>query len=122
MTHRTLFLINAILAVLFGLGFLLVPVPLLASYGVELNDAGLFITRLLGSEFIGYAIISWLLKDTPGSSELRAVILAMFVSDLIAFVLALIYQLQGVANALGWLTVAIYLLLAAGFGYFYFSK
>jgi hypothetical protein len=122
MTLRTLFTINAIVAVLFGLAFLLAPVPLLASYGVELSDAGLYVARLLGSAFIAFALISWFFRDSPGSSELRAVILALFVSDLIGFVLSLIYQLQGVANALGWSTVVIYLLLGVGFGYFYMSK
>jgi hypothetical protein len=115
-------MINAIVAVLFGLGFVLVPEPLLASYGVELSEAGLFVARLLGTAFIAFALISWLIKDSPGSSELRAVILAFFVSDLIGFVLSLIFQLQGVANALGWSTVLIYLLLGVGFGYFYLSK
>jgi len=37
-------------------------------------------------------------------------------------VMAFIGQLAGIANALGWSTVAIYLLLALGFAYFQFMK
>jgi hypothetical protein len=37
------------------------------------------------------------------------------------FVIALIAQIGGAVNALGWLTVAIYLLLAIAFGYFVFT-
>jgi hypothetical protein len=46
----------------------------------------------------------------------------MFIGDAIGFVVALIAQLGGVENELGWSTVAIYLLLAVGFGYFRFAK
>jgi len=45
-----------------------------------------------------------------------------FKSDGVAFVLALMAQLKGVVNSLGWSTVAIYLLLALGFAYFHFAK
>jgi hypothetical protein len=48
--------------------------------------------------------------------------LALFIADGVGFVLALVGQLGNVVNALGWLTVAIYLLLALGFGYFQFVK
>ena len=53
---------------------------------------------------------------------LAAIVLALFVSDAVAFVLALMAQLKGVVNSLGWSTVAIYLLLALGFAYFLFAK
>jgi hypothetical protein len=48
--------------------------------------------------------------------------LAIFVGDTIGFIVALLAQLAGTVNALGWLIVALYLLLALGFGYFQFSK
>jgi hypothetical protein len=122
MTLRTLFTINAIIAILFGLALVLMPVPLQASYGVELSDAGLYMSRSLGAAFLGFGLISWLVRDSPGSSELRAILLGFFVSDVIGFVISLMYQLQGVTNALGWTTVAIYLLLALGFGYYYWKR
>jgi len=42
----------------------------------------------------------------------------MFIGDATAFIVALIAQFAGVENELGWSTVATYLLLAMGFGYF----
>jgi hypothetical protein len=119
MKTSTLFIINFVVALVFGLAFVLIPGSLLSLYGVALSDAGLFVSRLLGAAFIGFAIISWMFRFTSESGELRAILLTFFVSDIIGFIISLIYQLQGVANALGWSTVAIYLLLGLGFGYFY---
>ncbi len=122
MKLSTLFVINAVVAALFGLGFVLIPAMVLSWYAVELNTPGLYVARLFGSALLTFGIISWLVRNGSGMAELRAIVMAFFIGDAIGFVLSLIYQLQGIANALGWSTVAIYLLLALGFGYFYFFK
>ena len=122
MKLSNLFLINAVVAILFGLGFILIPVTVLSWYGVALNEAGLFVASLYGSALITFGLISWLVRNLASSDTLRAVILSFFIGDAIGFVLSLINQLQGVANSFGWSTVVIYLLLGLGFGYFYMKK
>ncbi len=122
MKLSTLFIINAIVAILFSLLFVFIPATTLSFYGVQVSAAGLYIARLLGAAFLTFGIISWLVRDSGSSDAVRAIVLAFLVSDLVGFILSLLYQLQGIANALGWSTVAIYLLLGLGFGYFYWSK
>lgn len=122
MKLSTLFSANAIIAILFGLAFAVIPATALSWYGVTLIDAGLFISRLLGICYIGFAIISWQVRGSAASKDLKAILLAFFVGDILGFLVSLYYQLQGIANSLGWLTVAIYLVLGVGFGYFYFKK
>jgi hypothetical protein len=122
MNLRILFTITAIIAVLIGLALLLVPAPMLRSYGSEVNDTAIIMARLLGATNLSIAIIAWLVKDSPGSSDLRAILLAFFVGNVLGFVVSLITVLQGVGNALSWSTVVIYLLLAAGFGYYYMQS
>lgn len=122
MKLSNLFLITAIVAFLFGLLFVFIPATALSWYGIQLSAAGVFIARLLGAAFLGFGIISWMVRNSGGSDAVRAIVLAFFVSDLIGFILSLLYQLQGLANALGWTTVAIYLLLGLGFGYFYWMR
>ena len=117
MNRSTIFMINAVIAVLFGLVFLLIPATVLSWYGVQLEAAGLFLARLYGSALLIFAIISWMVREAPASQSLRGIIVAFFIGDAIGFLLSLVYQLQGVANALGWSTVVIYLLLALAFGY-----
>ena len=120
MKLSTLLAINAVFAVIFGLGFLLIPETLLSFYGVSLGAAGLYLGRLLGGAFLGYGILSWLVRDGSGP-EMRAIVLALFVSEITGFVITVYYQLQGIANALGWSTAVIYLLFGLAFGYHYFK-
>ncbi len=121
MKLSTLLTINAIVAILFGLGFLLIPDTLLSWYGVDLPVAGIFISRLLGAAFVAFATVSWEVRTADSaadSSAVRAILLSFFIGDILGALISLIYQVDGVANALGWTTVAIYLLLGLGFGYF----
>jgi hypothetical protein len=70
------------------------------------------------------------LKESPRKKEggkmklstlmaIKGVIVLVFG---IGFVVALIGQLSGLVNALGWLTVALYFFLAIGFGYHALKK
>lgn len=115
----TLFVINAIVAGAFGLGFTLAPGPLLAPYGITGLSAGaILVARLFGAALCGYGILSWLLRGAADSPAVRAVVTALCLADAIGFVAALVGQLSGAANALGWSTVALYLILAVAFGAF----
>jgi hypothetical protein len=87
-----------------------------------LGPAGTVIPQLFGAALIGYAVVNWFARNAKGDEALRAIILANLVADTVGFIVALLGQLSGLTNALGWFTVVIYLLLALGFGYFQFVK
>ena len=114
--------IAAVVAVVFGLAFVLVTGPLLSFYGVTLDKAGTLVAQLFGAALIGFAVLNWFARGVTDREARQAILLANLASDTVGFVMALIGQLAGVANALGWSTVAIYLLLALGFAYFQFMK
>ncbi len=78
--------------------------------------------QLFGAALIGFAALTWTARNATDSDAGRAILLALFVADAIGFAVALIGQLGGIVNALGWSTVVIYLVLALGFGYFRFAK
>lgn len=122
MKLSTLFIINAILAILFGLGFILAPEAVLAPYGIATDSAGIALARLLGVSFIEVGILAWLARNIESTSAVRVITLAYFIGNAVGFIVTLIDQLGGLANALGWTTVAIYLLLALGYGYFQFGQ
>ncbi|MFH1951949.1 MAG: hypothetical protein ABIL06_10065 [Pseudomonadota bacterium] len=122
MKLSTLMVINAVVALLFGLTFVLVAGALLSLYGITLSPGGLIVARLFGAALLGYAVLTYLARKAEESEARRAIVFALFISELIGFIVALVGQLSGAVNALGWSTVAIYLLLALGFGYFQFIK
>lgn len=123
MKLSNLMIIKAVIVVVFGVGFVLMPATVMSFYGVTLNPGGAFMTQLFGAAFILLGILLWFARNAPSSDvALRAIVLAVVVGDVIGFIVALLAQLSGVTNALGWVTVALYLLLALGFGYFQFVK
>ena len=122
MKLRTLMVIKSIITVVFGIGFVVVPVRVMSYYGVTLDPAGAYMTRLFGAAFIVIGLLLWYGRKDAGSPALKAIVLGVFIGDIVGFVLALQAQLLGIVNALGWLTVAIYFFLVLGFGYFLFKK
>jgi hypothetical protein len=114
--------IAAIVAFLFGLSFILMPVQTMAMYGVTLDISGQFLGRYLGSAFLGVAVLTWFARNAKDDGALRAILLGNTLLAVTGFVVALLDVFTGVGNTLVWSTVVIYLLLTAGFGYFYFEK
>ena len=123
MKLSSLMAIKAVVVVIFGVGFVLMPTTAMSFFGITLDPGGTFMTQLFGASFLLLGILLWFARNAPGSEvALRAIVLAVFIGDVIGFIITLMTQLAGLPNALGWLIVALYLLLAAGFGYFQFAK
>jgi hypothetical protein len=122
MKLKSLMIINAIVAIVFGVMFVIVPVKAYSFYDITANEQLILMGRLFGAALIGFATLTWMARNATDSDARRALVLSLFIADSIGFVGALIGQINNVANALGWSTVAIYLLLALGFGYFQFFK
>jgi hypothetical protein len=122
MKLRTLMVINAIAAAVFGVSFVLWPGQVLAQYGHSADAALKYLFQLVGAALIAFAVLTWSARNAADSVARRAILLSMFVGNAIAFIVALLAQLGGVENELGWSTVAVYLLLALGFGYFHFVR
>ena len=122
MKLRTLMTINAVVAAVFGVALVLVPGQVVSQYGVEATAILKYPGQLLGAAFVGFAVLTWSARNADDSAARRAIVLALFICNAVGFVVALIGQLNNVVGPLGWSTVAIYLLLALGFGYFQFAK
>ena len=118
----TFMAIAAVIAFVFGLAFILVPVQTMAMYGVTLDESGLWLGRFLGSAFIGIAVVSWFARNADQNGALRAIVLGFFVLSITGLIVAVLDGLYGSGNNLVWSTVVIYLFLALGFGYFQFIK
>ena len=122
MKLNTMLTIAAVVAGIFGVAFVIVTGPLMSLYGITLDQAGTLVAQLFGAALIGFAVLNWFARNLTDREAQRAIVLANLSSDVVGFVMILIGQLAGVANALGWSSVAIYLLLALGFAYFQFMK
>lgn len=101
----TLLLIGGVIALVFGLGFLMVPAPMLALYGVPPDPAVVLMGRFFGAALVQLGLV-----------------LGSFLGSVAGLVVALSGQFWGVVNSLGWSTVAIYGLLLIGYGSFVFGR
>jgi hypothetical protein len=122
MTIRTFFAILAVLSVLFGIGFVLAPAQVLASYGIAHSPALALLGRLFGGALLTLGIILWLARDFRDDAAIRTVLVAALIGDAVNLVVATMGTMSGVVNALGWSTVLIYLFGAAGSGYFLMAR
>ena len=122
MRLNTLLVINAVVAAVFGIAFVLVPTQVMSLYGAEVSAALKYTGQLFGAALMAFAVLSWSARNAADSEARRAIVLALFIGDLVGLVVAFLGQLGGVVNALGWSTVVLYLLLTLGFGYFQFFK
>lgn len=118
MKLNTFLAIAAVLALVFGLAFILVPGQLMTFYGISLEEAGQWVGRYLGSAFLGVAVLTWQARQASDRTAIRAILLGDLVVSLTGLVVAVLDAIFGPGNALVWSTVAIYLFLTGGFGYF----
>ena len=122
MKLKTLMIINTVVAIVFGVTFVIVPAHVYSLYGVTTNEQLIYMGQLFGGTLIGFALLTWMARNATDSDARRAIVYALFTADCLGFVVALMGQISNVVNALGWTTVVIYFLLALGFGYFQFFK
>lgn len=118
----TFLAIAAVIAFVFGLAFILMPARTMSMYGITLEASGEWVGRYLGSAFLGIAVLNWFARKAPEGGALRAIVLGDFVLTGTGLIVAALDRAYGSGNALVWSTVAIYLFLALGFGYFQFTK
>ena len=118
MNLSLLFTVNAIVAAVFGLAFVIAPGQAASLYGVTADAQFRYLAQLFGAALVGFAVLTWVARNATASDARKAIVLALFVSNALGFVLALLGQMAGVVNTMGWSTVVIYLILALGFGYF----
>lgn len=122
MTYKNITTVASIVSFIFALGLIFVPAQLTGTYNLSLNDSGILIGRLFGAALFGFGVLNWVGRNFTDGQAQQGLATANFAGDTVGFILALFSQMNGMAgvNALGWVNVLIYLLLALGFGYLRF--
>jgi hypothetical protein len=121
MKLSTFLSIVAVVAVLFGIAFVLAPVETLAPYGVVADRNTAIMGRFFGAALLTVGLIAWFARPITDSVGRRAILIGNLIGDVVGFIVALQGQLNGVTNALGWSTVVIYGVFALGFACFLFG-
>lgn len=126
MKLQTLMLINAVVALVFGIAFALWGPAILLASGLNTIPqqnmlwfwtAGTFV-RLLGVTLVGFGLVAYAGSQFCESAVRFEINLAFFLANALGCVIMLIQQLSIWASVVGGIAIVIYLLLAIGFGYF----
>jgi hypothetical protein len=118
MRLNTFLLIASLVAIVFALGFLLAPAQVPATYGIQADAQVAMMGRFFGAALFHLDVAIYLLRNVVDPDALRGLVVAGIIGTLLGLLVALHGQLSAVVNALGWSTVLIYALLAAGYASF----
>ena len=121
MTIRNFFIGSAIIIFLSGVVSILFPQMMFDAWGTASNQAGLIITQLSGALEVGLGLILWLTRNEGVSNARKAIVLGGFITYILFFIIMII-NISSELSVAVWANIALYLLLALGFGFFAFIK
>jgi len=122
MKLRNLLVINAVIALGYGISFVLAPATVLKLYGMTQGTSEALVGQYFGLSLIAIGLLTWFARSVTDSDAQRAFILALLISDVIGVIVSVQGTVSGVMSAFGWSAVGIYLFLALGYAYFQFMK
>ncbi len=102
MTFRTLLLVKAAVCLAFGLLLLIAPAALFDFLGTKLGDGGMFTAREYGAALIGTLLLAWFARNIKAADARGAILIDLFIYDLIGTLVTLMVVLSGILNWLGW--------------------
>lgn len=122
MNYRILFLINAFIAVLFGLGFLVVPSMVLNQFGVDEYASTKLVSQFFGTAMLALGLLLWFAKDVVDSNLQRGMGVALLVGAAAGLIITVTGTVSGILRTNWWLAVVIYVLFGLAYAYLVFLK
>lgn len=122
MKLSTIFILNALFALLGGVGLLLIPNQLMVPYGAPLDKGGVFMAQILGTVLLGIAAISWNSRNLKDREALNVILLGFIIAHVGSGLLGLHAGFTGRLGSMIWGDVAAHGLLGFAFAYYRFGK
>ena len=113
MSSKLYLTIAAVLAILYGIGFVLIPAKMGELYGVQPEPHAILNVQYFGSALLAWGVIMWFARDLDWAA-VRGVLIGSVVGDAVGGLLSVWGISQGLVNAFGWTSVVIYVLLLLG--------
>jgi len=117
MSSKLYLTIAAVLAILYGIGFVLIPAKMGELYGVQPEPHAILNVQYFGSALLAWGVILWFARDLDWAA-VRGVLIGSVVGDAVGGLLSVWAIVEGLVNAFGWTSVVIYVLLLLGGLYF----
>ena len=124
MNYKFLFVLNALVSLLLGLAFLIVPSRAMEFFGTETYASTLLVARFFGTALVAIGLLLWFAKDAAEESVQKGMAWALFISSILGLIVNVIgiSPASGVIRANGWITIIVYVLFALGYGFMLFLR
>jgi hypothetical protein len=122
MNYRILFLINALVAILPGLAFLVVPSRVLGQFGVDEYAATKLISQFFGTALLGLGLLLWFAKDVTEAKLQTGMGIALFVGAAAGMIITILGTTSGILRANWWIAIVVYAILVVAYAYLVFLK
>ncbi|MHA1619169.1 MAG: hypothetical protein ACTSVZ_07785 [Promethearchaeota archaeon] len=110
-------MLNAIIALVFGLGFIFMTETLLPMLAITENVMGF---RVYGSAVIGNSCLTFFARDSEDSPARKAILINEVVGFTILNIMMLIFL--DLTNLMVWATIILHFAFVGGYAYFLFKK
>ena len=81
MKHSNFLALKAVLSLIYGIAFALIPTAIWSIFGMAIDPAGVFLTRFTGGFVIGIGLICWLGRNAEHQAR-QGITLALFIGDI----------------------------------------
>jgi len=124
MNYRLMFILNAIVAFVFGAAFLIMPGTTLDQFGAEGRVPELLLARFFGSGLVTIGLLVWFAKDAAEAAVQKNLAIALLAGSILGLIVTVlgISPASGVIRSNGWIAILIYLLFCLGYGYLLYLK
>jgi hypothetical protein len=114
---KRFFVVIAVISVLNGLGLLLAPNAVIATYGIAPGAGAELGFRLLGLTLIEFGLINWFVRYSHDWTALRGLLIGGTVGYALGLIVSVWATLGHVMNQAGWVLVVTYGVLLIGYVY-----
>jgi len=122
MNYRIMFLINAFIVVLLGLGFLLLPQKILGQFGVDGYAATKLLSQFFGTALLGLGLLLWFAKDVTDTNLQKGMGIALLVGVAAGVMITVIGTTGGILRENWWIALVLYTILGLANAYMVFLK
>ena len=122
MNYRIMFLINALIAILLGLAFLVMPSRVLGQFGVDEYAATKLISQFFGTAMLGLGLLLWFAKDVTEENLQKGMGIALLVGAAAGLVITVMGKTSGILRSNWWIALVLYALLGVAYAYLVFVK
>jgi hypothetical protein len=122
MNFRIMFLINALIAALLGLGFLVVPDRILSQFGVDGYAATKLAAQYFGTAMLALGLLLWFAKDVSEENLQKGIAIALMVGAAAGLIITVVGTTSNILRSSGWIAMLVYLLFGLAYAYLVFMK